>query len=271
MPRTIWFFWSQGLARAPVVVRKCHESLVERNPGWRVVVLDKQGLAEFTAVDYQAGAVGQLPGRLQADLARLDLLARHGGVWADATCFCVRPLDDWLLPCLPSGFFAFDRPGPDRLLSSWFLAAQPGNALVAETFALMRGYLSQPVRRDEHAFLVKALTRLLRAAPRTRGWWFNPALRAGLGAVPYFALHYGFEQVIGANPDCAEIWRQTPKISADGPHGLIRAGLVAPASDVIRAEIDRREVPVYKTSWKLGTAAIPADSVLGYLLGTVGN
>ena len=121
-----------------------------------------------------------LPGRLQADLARLDLLARHGGVWADATCFCVRPLDDWLLPCLPSGFFAFDRPGPDRLLSTWFLAAQPGNALVSGTFALMRDYLSLPMRLDEHAFLVKALTRLLRGRPRTRGWWFDPALRAGL-------------------------------------------------------------------------------------------
>jgi hypothetical protein len=271
MPRTVWFFWSQGLREAPQVVRKCYESWTERNPGWRVVVLDKQRLAEFASADYEAGPVGRLPGRLQADLARLDLLARHGGVWADATCFCVQPLDDWLLPCLPSGFFAFDRPGPDRLLSTWFLAAQPGNALVSETFALMRDYLSRPMRLDEHAFLVKALTRLLRARPRTRGWWFDPALRAGLGTVPYFALHYGFEKVIGADPGAAEIWRQTPRISADGPHRLITTGLLAPVPDVIRAEIDRREVPVYKTSWKLGTTAIPADSVLGYLLGTVGN
>ena len=271
MPRTIWFFWAQGLAQAPVVVRKCHESLVQRNPGWRIEVLDRQRLAEFTTVDYQAGAVSQLPGRLQADLARLDLLAGHGGVWADATCFCVQPLDDWLAPCLPSGFFAFDRPGPDRLLSSWFLAARPGNRLVAQTFAVMREYLSTPLRRDENDFVVKALTRLLRGTPRTRGWWFSSAVRAGLGAAPYFALHYGFERVIRADPGSAEIWRQTPRISADGPHRLIQAGLLTPATESVRAEIDRREQPVYKTTWKLGTTAIPAGSALGYLLGTVGN
>jgi hypothetical protein len=56
----------------------------------------------------------------------MELLRRHGGVWADATCYCLQPLAEWLPSKLaPAGFFAFDRPAPDRMLASWFLAAQP--------------------------------------------------------------------------------------------------------------------------------------------------
>ena len=33
------------------------------------------------------------------------------------------PLDEWLSPKTEGRFFAFSKPRPDRMLSSWFLAA----------------------------------------------------------------------------------------------------------------------------------------------------
>jgi hypothetical protein len=266
IPRTVWFFWFQGLERAPYVVRKCHDSWVARNPTWRVVSLDAESLPTVASVDYTVGNIAALSRPHQADLLRLDLLAHHGGAWADATCFCVRPLDDWLIPNTASGFFAFHRPRPDRIISNWFLAAQPGNVLVSRLFDwMLTHWMDHSFRADERQLLVRALTRALRASPRTRGWWFAPVIRDWLAFSPYFAFTYAFEQLVREDPGCERVWRATPKISAVAPHHLYRAGLLTPPSAALRLEIDRREVPVYKTAWNLPEGAIPPDSAIGYL------
>ena len=270
VPKTIWILWFQGIDKAPYVVRKCYESWVKRNPGWRVIFLDERLLANVGSVDYTAGKVGGLSRQHASDMLRLDLLAHHGGVWVDATCFCVRPLDEWLFSKMESGFFAFDRPGWDRVMSSWFLAAEPGNRLISQMFTFMRSYWdSSPVRRDDRDQVVRILTRLLQVSPQTRSWWFSYLLRERMGATPYFALHYGFEKLIREDPECGQIWSRTPKISAYGPHRLFAVGLLSRATDSVRAEIDRREVPIYKTTWRLKDSAVPRGTVLAYLLDTV--
>ena len=270
MPKTIWFLWFQGLDNAPFVVRKCHESWVARNPGWRVATLDEATLPSVASVNYSAGNIGKLPPQARSDVVRLDLLSHHGGVWADATCFCVQPLDDWLPPNLGSGFFAFHRPQPSRMISSWFLAAEQGNVLASRMFECMLAYWGDHTFHSaQRPLLVKALSRLLRGSARTRGLWFSPVVRDLLGVSPYYAIMYMFEKLVNEDPGCARIWADTPKISAGRPHRLYRAGLLSPATAELRAEIDRREVPLYKTSWKRGGQGIrdiPSDSVLGYLL-----
>ena len=57
------------------------------------------------------------------------MLRQHGGVWADATSFCLRPLDDWLNAAYAAGFFAFRNPAKDRMMANWFIASEPDNAL----------------------------------------------------------------------------------------------------------------------------------------------
>lgn len=267
VPKTIWFLWFQGLDNAPYVVRKCHESWIARNPGWRVVTLDEAAIPSVASVDYSAGNIARLSLQHKADLVRLDLLSHHGGVWADATCFCVQPLDDWLPPNLRSGFFAFNRPRPNRIISNWFLAAEPGNALASLMFERMLAYWEDhSFRNAQRPLLAKGLSRLLRGSPRTRGWWFSPLVTETFRVYPYYVFMYMFERLVSEDPECARIWADTPKVSAGPPHRLYRAGLLAPASAELRAEIDRQEVPVYKTAWNLGDQDIRDDSVLGYLL-----
>lgn len=265
--KTIWFLWFQGLQNAPYTVRKCHESWRIRNPDWQVVCLDETSLGGFASLDYRAENIARLSAQQRADLLRLDLLAHHGGVWADSTCFCTRPLDDWLPAVMDPGFFAFTRPGPDRMISSWFLAARPDNVLVNRLFDRMLDYWQGTTfHQDSRQVSRKVLTRLLGHSARTRSWWFSAPLRNWLAVSPYYALHYGFEKLIREDPECTEIWRQIPKISADGPHRLYRAGLLGAATAQLRAEIDRGEIPVYKTTWRVNSEAIPDDSLLRYLL-----
>jgi hypothetical protein len=271
IPKIVWFLWLQGLDNAPYVVRKCYESWVARNPSWRVISLDAATAQEFASVDYSSTNLSRLSYQHRADLLRLDLLAHHGGVWVDATCFCVQSLDEWLPPNTESGFFAFHRPGPDRLMSNGFIAAEPGNVLVSRLFDRMLDYWgNHPFRSAERQLLVKVLTRLLQMSATTRGWWFSPPLRDWLAVGPYFAFAYRFEKLVREDPECARIWQQTPKISADGPHRLLcEVGFRSPASSALRSEIDRKEVPVYKTTWRTSGPGIPSGSVLEYLLETV--
>lgn len=268
IPRTIWFLWFQGLDKAPYVVRKCYESWVVRNPGWRIMLLDESTLPGFGTVNYSSDTVRAIPPTKRSDLVRLDLLAHHGGVWTDATCLCIRPLDDWLLPYMKSGFFAFSRPGPDRLLSSWFLAAEPGNILPTRLFSQLHSYWDSHIfRNEEREFTVNVLQRLLRGSARTRGWWFSRPVAEWLSVHPRnFVVHYAFEKLIREDPSCAEIWDRTPKVSAHPLHRPQLGGLLSPLSEELRSQIDRQDVPLYKTSWRVDDDKIPASSVLAYLL-----
>lgn len=98
---------ASGRSRGPRLVAQCLQTWRDHNPGWDVQVLDAATLPAEVTLDDLPDDIS-----LQAlsDVLRLRLLRRYGGVWVDATAYCVRPLDDWLPPRLSSGFFAFTLP-----------------------------------------------------------------------------------------------------------------------------------------------------------------
>jgi hypothetical protein len=130
LPKIIWLFWSQGFAAAPQLVSTCVESWREKNPGWEVRLLDESSAEPYlrrAAIPWHW--LEKLPLEKKANILRMRLLTEEGGVWADATTFCLRPLDEWLPDCISAGFFCFRDPGPDRLVANWFLASGPSNRL----------------------------------------------------------------------------------------------------------------------------------------------
>ena len=156
IPHTIWIYWDTGEASAPPLVQACIASWREKNPGWTVTVLDRDsapGLSELPM------APGDIAVQSYADLLRLRLLTRFGGVWVDATTFCLRPLDHWLPMLAQSGFFAFtwtaaDRwfiwPNVPRKITNWFLASEPGGAVITAWEARSLAYWKG--RRVPHVY-----------------------------------------------------------------------------------------------------------------------
>ena len=165
-----------------------------------------------------------------SDLLRILLLNEYGGIWVDATLFCNRPLDQWLPDLMSEGFFAFAEPGGGRLLSSWFLSAEPGNRLVSG--------------------------------------WCKSALEYWSGrsaADQYFWFHRVFADMCRSDIAAAAAWSKIPKVSADGPHALqIRDWLYRPYSEV-REAIDWN-TPVFKLTHRLDQARLTADCLLAYLI-----
>ncbi len=265
VPRLIWFCWLQGLHRAPYVVRRCHESWAVRNPGWELRVVDRDEAESLTGLTLSSGSLRRLAAGHQSDLVRLALLSSEGGVWADATCFCAEPLESWLWPVLTSGFFAFARPGRDRVLASWFLAAAPGHLLVTRLYeALLDHWLSHRYRNHEVRSMHSRLRRVIETSPERTLLWFWEDIRDRLQLSPYYALHYLFHQLIVEDPRCAQAWAETPKVGAGRPHALATRGLTRDAGP-LREKIDAGWAPLYKLDWRVDEASITPESSIGYL------
>ncbi|MEY4917857.1 MAG: hypothetical protein RL616_1770 [Verrucomicrobiota bacterium] len=273
LPKIIWILWLQGFELAPELVRKCVHSWRHHNPDWKIILLDGKNLADHLDLDAITGPNRPTisPQHL-SDIIRINLLAKYGGVWADAACFCCQPLDIWLKPAIASGFFAFANPGPDRLLASWFLGAEINNHLVQQHCRSVNQYW-----RTNHfdrqntklgRWLVRWLGKWLNTRPERAALWLHPRFISGLRLHPYFWFHYIFQQVVTTDSRSGEIWRLTPKISAEWPHQLKRFGLLKPATIEIKAIIAEKREPLYKLNWRNGKAAAP-DSVLAWLLNSI--
>jgi len=260
LPKKIWFLWLQGLDDAPLVVKKCYESWVRLNPDWEVVFFDEHNIADHVELPRW-----EIPKYVASELLRINLLAKHGGVWVDATCFCVRPLDEWLPQYMDTGFFAFEKPGPDRMISSWFLAAYKDN------------YIAQAFQQKINAFWHK--NKGLKLIEETQ-WpylhrkinkhntnlWFNPVFIKILKVHPYFWFHYLFAKIYSEDSQFRELWDASPKFDAAAPCRIFVAGLDNAVTQAIKTEIDQQVTPVYKLTWKYDQKTAEKDgSVQDYL------
>lgn len=237
VPRKIWMYWHQGWANAPDLVLRCAATWPRVNPLWDIRMLDAANLTATTGValarEEQRLA---LPGL--SDVIRIRLLERYGGVWADATLWCLRPLDAWIDPvCRHSGFFAYARPGepaPWRPISSWFLAAGEGSRIVT----LLR-------REVEHVLAHQGREGVVRIPTRDAP-----------GDGEYLWFHRLFDKLLTTNREFQCLWDCTPKLNATGPHLLDETGFLSPVTPAAARAIQERTEHVFKLSHKL---SIPND------------
>jgi len=259
LPKKIWFLWLQGLDNAPLLVRNCYESWVKHNPGWEVILLDESNISNYVPLNYNGLTIQSL-----SDVLRINLLAKYGGVWVDATCFCMKPLDDWLFEHMDTGFFAFDSPSPDRMISSWFLAAERYNYIGSTYCSKVNLYRNEnpEIQLIDVSRWRKGKTLLEKL---NRQIWFSKLTTRILKVHPYFWFHYLFEQIYLHDENFKQMWDETPKVSADIPHSLFVAGIYNPLNEQLKTEIDAKVSPVYKLNWKEKAPADLGETVVGYL------
>lgn len=228
--RIIWSCWFQGRDAAPELVRKCLQSWEDRNPGWDVRCLDADtigrylDLSAYVDLDRQNITAASL-----SDILRLLLLHEYGGIWVDATAFCTTPLDEWIDQAVQTGFFAFARPGEDREIATWFLAAAPGNSLLAKW------------------------------AARAVDYW-----REREATLDYFWVHHQFGELITIDQDAFTAWQSTPRISANGPHSVQWADIYA-NYEATATKVDW-SAPVFKLTHRIDEERLDAKSLLTRLL-----
>ena len=137
IPKRIWSFWDGPPCRT---VDVCVRSWREHNPGYEINVLSKSNLHEYLGSDFVLPKhAGDSVARF-SDYVRLELLARHGGIWIDASILCNAPFD-WIHAAAAGGgadMVGFYLNGftnhsvQSPVIESWFFACTPGSSFVTQ-------------------------------------------------------------------------------------------------------------------------------------------
>ena len=268
LPKIVWFLWLQGYENAPFLIKKCWETWKDKNPDWKVIFLCEDNLSEYINLDLKHNPkLSRLGKNKQANLIRLKLLGEYGGVWVDATTFCVQPLNSWLQDYFDSGFFAFCNPGKDRLMSSWFLASNKNHPIVLKLYQQLFSYLTDDNYRDVNkSLLMRSFKKILCRNTQTTKYWFHPLFTKVLKLYPNYNFHYLFTELVRNDYECERLWNETPKLSADVPHKMMKI-MHSPLSKRIKQDIDNKADLVYKLNWKkYNKQPVNSQSTIYYLL-----
>ncbi len=129
IPKIIWAYWQT--APAPAFIQACLDNWRRFAPDHQLRLLDRNTVADWLPA--LRADFDELPPYRQADWLRIQLLARHGGVWMDASMLLSRDLG-WLHESRRRAHadyvgFYIDRytTRPDLpVIENWLMASVPG-------------------------------------------------------------------------------------------------------------------------------------------------
>lgn len=119
-PAPIWVFWWQGENEAPEIVKRCIAAVCKNANGHPVHIIDKsnyQNLVEVPEHFLKKLEKGTISLTHFSDYFRMALLAKHGGLWIDASIYVQRPIEEFVFE---SPVFSIRNPGMDSSnISAW--------------------------------------------------------------------------------------------------------------------------------------------------------
>ena len=130
-------YWNSGFDNAPKLVRYCVAQM-RKVYGEKLVELTEANLDKYLPREPRLKRVLKFWPANYSDAIRVGLLARHGGVWLDATLYVNE--DSTTGNYLASDFFVFNYNGPR--IASWFMVAKPGSYQARLLYATMLDYWS---------------------------------------------------------------------------------------------------------------------------------
>ena len=159
-PSIVWLLWLDGWDSAPWMVKEVALSYERHNPGWSVVRLDSQNLKQYLDIPYIDNVNIEAPAK--SDIVRLFLLAKHGGVWADATMLCFAPLDSWIHESLmPVQFFMYHGRDGGKGPASWFIISSNESYIIQKWKQAAEAYWSGRVKMHNYFWMDELFASLM--------------------------------------------------------------------------------------------------------------
>ena len=195
----------------------CHDTYRKHNPGWSITVISEKTLPRYMDPGL-ARKITQSTMRKchQADLIRIYLLARYGGVWADLTTICTRPLDDWIQRHTQAQFLVFTYENACSI-SNWWLACPKASRIAQMVYEHFLSDIEQ------------------------NGW--NELQN-------YFHFHAVFKKLCRTNAEFQQLYRHSPRLYSADAHKFQDAQrrLNKPLTNEVKALVDApfSEAGIYK-------------------------
>ena len=167
VPKDVYMLWDKGFENAPAWEQTCLWTWQHHNPDWTVHAMNMSVAMEradvFRWISEEKWKKIRMPAK--SDILRVSILARYGGVWADASVACNAPLTGGVimerLAARGGDVLQFRRDDPQARrsplsywIASWFIAA-PGPGLAAGAAAdsdLRCSYTMWRLREEVRAF-----------------------------------------------------------------------------------------------------------------------
>lgn len=146
LPKKIWTYWnSEDL---PKSIKYCMTTWKTHNPDYDITLITNTNLPRYLhGFDISTFRHADSLARI-SDVVRLHVLARHGGVWMDASMICNRSFN-WLEDMLQGkeffGYYmnSFTKTPAYPVIESWFFACIPNSPFVGhwrDTFMKMNKF-----------------------------------------------------------------------------------------------------------------------------------
>lgn len=162
--KTVWVLWWQGMDKAPDVVKVCFASIKYYLSDWNIVLLTENNYQNYVTIpDYilKKKDKGIISYAHFADIIRLELLIKYGGLWIDSTVLCTSK--DVPISILKSDLFVFQsqKPGADgnaTLMSNWLICAKSNHIILRLTLHLLYEYWKKNDYLIDYFFFHKFFT-----------------------------------------------------------------------------------------------------------------
>jgi hypothetical protein len=183
----IFSIWLQGEEIAPEIVKACYRS-VHRNCPQEHIILNAKTLSNYIDLPnyiMDKHSNGSISNAHFTDIARVELLYNHGGIWLDSTCF-------------------FTAPVSENILSQDFFLYLAGNAGSLYSFV-------------QNCFIVSCKNTFLLGAWREMifNYW-----KKEIKAVDYFQHQLLFKTLVRNNEKAKKYFEKIPHINQDPTHAL---------------------------------------------------
>jgi hypothetical protein len=248
MIRNLYIYWNTGFENAPELVKKCLISWKIFNKNWNIIELNDNNLNNYIDIKEEIKDLDKkkfTPTHF-SDVIRIFLLKKYGGLWTDATTFCIKPLDSWLPDCISSGFFAYQQV-PARMLGNWFLYGEKDNYIVNEMFKEVINYVNNCSIIGNN-----------NSIDTNKFWNINK-----FNNTHYFWFHYLFVDKYHNDKQFKSIWDSTKKMSI--PNNVLKELFNNIKPSIINI-IDNKIDPLYKLTHKFDQKILSNKNLLNYFM-----
>lgn len=177
-PNKIWVCWLQGIEQAPVIVKKCVETIHKYSGDREVILLDKENLHKYVELPsflIKKWEKGIISNTHFSDLVRITLLSEYGGIWIDSTTFLTGPIPDYLIK---ADLFCYKvTPYAKVVASNWMIAAAPHHIIIRLTKELLYEYWRKENKLISYSIFHLFFTMTIESSPLCQKLWHE---------VPYF-------------------------------------------------------------------------------------
>lgn len=159
----IFTLWLQGEENAPALVKACFRS-IRHNCTQELVILDENTIWDYIdlpEIIKEKRRRGQIKNAHFADICRVELLYRHGGIWLDSTGFATAPIPKWIIDQDFFVYMAGENVGsPYSFIQNCFIRARKGSYLLAAWRQTILNFWTHENREFDyfmHQLMFKAL------------------------------------------------------------------------------------------------------------------